>query len=150
MNLANVFTTLVLLSAAASAASAATKASSDAFRNGIIGSGFITNAGSSTSEYKVLLDFKVHGRHRVELKFVERSDHEDRDLTKNEPFETVMVNCTLRKYTTSVWLSAHDDNYGFKQYQNGDAINWKDKSEDAYPNHGDVLPAYLKMVCASI
>lgn len=122
------------------------------FKTGIIGTSFVSNGGSSTYEYKVLTDFKIHGRHEVELKFVERNNYEERDLSKKESEETVMVNCTLRKYTTSLWLASNSNNYGFKQYQNGDAISWDDKSEAAYANYGNgwMLPLYLKMVCDSL
>lgn len=125
---------------------------SDGFKNGIIGTAFVSNGGSSTYEYKVLLDYRVHGRHRVELKFVERSNHTEPPLTASEEAETVMVNCTRRTYTSSDWLKENDNNYGLKQYQNGDAISWDDKSERAYANYGNgwMLPLYLKMVCDSL
>jgi len=124
----------------------------DGFRNGIIGTAFVSNGGSSTYEYKVLLDYRVHGRHRVELKFVERSNYEEPSLDAAEEAETVMVNCTRRTYTTSDWLKGNDNNYGYKQYQNGDAISWEDKSEKAYANYGNgwILPLYLKMICDSL
>lgn len=122
------------------------------FKNGVIGTAFVSNGGSSTYEYKVLLDYRVHGRHRVELKFVERSNHEEPPLAALEVAETVMVNCTRRTYTTSAWLKDNDNNYGHKQYQNGDAISWDDKSERAYANYGNgwMLPLYLKMICDSL
>jgi hypothetical protein len=125
---------------------------SDNFNNGVIGTAFVSNGGSSTYEYKVLIDYRVHGRHRVELKFVERSNHEEPPLADTEEAETVMVNCTRRTYTTTAWLEENDNNYGYKQYQNGDAISWDDKSERAYANYGNgwMLPLYLKMVCDSL
>lgn len=125
---------------------------SDNFKNGIVGTAFVSNGGSSTYEYKVLIDYRVHGRHRVELKFVERSNYKEPTLATTEEAETVMVNCTRRTYTTSVWLKGNDNNYGYKQYQNGDAISWDDKSENAYANYGNgwMLPLYLKMACDSL
>lgn len=122
------------------------------FKNGIIGTGFYSNGGSSTHEYKVLLDYRIHGRHRVELKFVERNNYEEPLLSDIEEAETVMVNCTQRTYTTSEWLKENDNNYGYKQYKNGDAISWDDDSENAYANYGNgwLLPLYLKMVCDSL
>lgn len=126
----------------------------DEFRNGIIGTGFVSNGGSSTYSYKVLIDYRIHGRHLVELKFVERSNDEfdQPELSANEDTETVMVNCTRRMYTHSSWVQDNDNNYGYKQYKNGDAISWDDKSEKAYANYGNgwMLPHYLKMVCESI
>ena len=140
----------LLICLSALAASAATHKQD--FSTGIVGTSFVSNGGSTTYEYKVLTDFRVHGRHRVELKFVERNNYDERDLSKREEEETVMVNCTLRKYTSSIWLKEHPDNYGFKQYQNGDAVSWDDKSESAYANYGNgwMLPIYLKMVCDSL
>lgn len=122
------------------------------FRNGIVGSAFVSNGGSSTYEYKVLLDYRIHGRHRVELKFAERDNYENPPLATSENFDTVMVNCTRRTYTTSIWLKENNNNYGYKQYQNGDAISWDDKSNKAYANYGNgfMLPLYLKMVCDSL
>lgn len=122
------------------------------FSTGIIGTSFVSNGGSSTYEYKVLIDYKTHGRHVIELKFVERSNDEERDLSKDEKSERIMVNCKLRKYTTPDWLSKNDNNYGYKQYANGDAISWSDKSDAAYANYGNgwMLPLYLKMVCDSV
>lgn len=124
----------------------------DGFKNGIIGSAFVSNGGSSTYEYKVLLDYRVHGRHRVELKFVERNNHEEPPLATTENFDTMMVNCTRRTYTTSIWVKENDNNYAHKQYQNGDAISWEDESNKAYANYGNgwMLPLYLKMVCDSL
>jgi hypothetical protein len=125
---------------------------SDNFKNGIIGTGFVSNGGSSTYEYKVLINYRVHGRHRVELKFVERDNYNEPPLSDDEKSETVMVNCTRHTYTTSLWLKDNDNNYGFKQYKNGDAISWEDGSEQAYANYGNgfMLPIYLKMVCDSL
>ena len=122
------------------------------FKNGIVGTGFVSNGGSSTYEYKVLIDYRVHGRHRVELKFVERSNYEESPLSDEEQSETVMVNCTRRTYTTSTWLKDNDNNYGYKQYQNGDVVSWDDKSDKAYANYGNgwLLPIYLKMVCDAL
>lgn len=122
------------------------------FRNGVIGTAFVSNGGTTTHEYKVLTDLRVHGRHRVELKFVERNNYDERDLSKNEKAETVMVNCTKRTYTTSIWLASNSSNIGFKQYQAGNAISWDDKSDNAYAYYGNgwMLPIYLKMVCDSL
>ena len=122
------------------------------FRTGIVGTSFVSNGGSSTYEYKVLIDFRVHGRHTVELKFVERNNYDAPELSKKEAEELVMVNCTKRMYTTSEWLSKNDNNYGYKQYKNGDAVSWDDKSDKAYANYGNgwQLPIYLKMVCDSL
>lgn len=122
------------------------------FSAGIVGTNFVSNGGSSTYEYKVLIDFRVHGRHTVELKFVERNNYEERDLSKKEVEELVMVNCTKRSYTTAAWLLKNENSYGYKQYKNGDAISWGDKSENAYANYGNgwALPVYLKMVCDSL
>lgn len=147
MRLTILLTSFVL---SAFAFSAGAKSLTPEFSTGIIGTSFVANAGSSLHEYKVLIDFKVHGRHRVELKFVERNNYEERDLSKREKEETVMVNCTRRTYTTSIWLASNDNNYGFKQYQNGDAISWDDESDDAYANYDHQLPLYLKMVCNSL
>ena len=124
------------------------------FRNGIIGTGFVTTGGSSDYGYKVLIDYRVHGRHLVELKFVERSKFEDETepLPESEKSETLMVNCTRRTYTASTWLAENNNNYGHKQYKNGDAVSWDDKSDKAYAFYGNgwMLPLYLKMVCESI
>ena len=149
MKLSKLFAALVLSISAFSASAATPNAN---FSTGIIGTSFVSNGGSSTYEYKVLTDFRVHGRHRVELKFVERNNYEERDLAKKEEEETIMVNCTLRTYTTPIWLALNDNNYGYKQYQNGGAVSWDDKSENAYANYGNgwMLPIYLKMVCDSL
>lgn len=127
----------------------------DKFRNGIIGTGFITNSGSSTYNYTVLIDYRIHGRHLVELKFVERSgdDFDQPELSENEHAELVMVNCTQRMYTTGAWTDKkeNDNNYGYKEYKNGIAISWDDKSENAYhSNYSGDLASYFKMVCDSL
>lgn len=95
------------------------------FRNGIIGTGFVTTGGSSDYGYKVLIDYRVQGRHLVELKFVERSKFEDETmpLPESEESETLMVNCKGRTYTSSTWLALNENNYGYKQYKNGDAVS---------------------------
>ncbi|MFZ2269489.1 MAG: hypothetical protein WAV95_18090 [Azonexus sp.] len=122
------------------------------FSTGIIGTSFVSNGGSSTYEYKVLIDFRIHGRHTVELKFVERNNYDERDLAKREHEELVMVHCTKRTYTTSEWLIKNNNNFGYKKYKDGDAISWDDKSEIAYANYGNgwMLPIYFKMVCDSL
>lgn len=151
MNIIKITATIALLAASTSANSITPDGG---FRNGILGTGFVTNGGSSSYEYKVLIDYRVHGRHLVELKFVERSNFEDETepLPENEKSETLMVNCTRRTYTSSIWLQKNDNNYGYKQYKNGDAVSWDDKSEKAYANYGNgwMLPLYLKMVCEAI
>lgn len=125
---------------------------SDNFRNGIVGSGFVSNGGSSTSEYKILIDYRVHGRHRVELKFVERTNYDEQPLAASEDTETLMVNCTGHTYTSSIWLKKNDHNIGQKIYKNGSEVSWNDQSERAYANYGNgwMLPLYLKMVCDSL
>lgn len=141
-----------LMSIVVGAAIAAPQTRKPDFSTGIIGTSFVSNGGSSTHEYKVLIDLRVHGRHTVELKFVERNNYDERDLSKKEDEELVMVNCTKRTYTTSEWLSKNDNNYGYKQYKNGDAVSWDDKSKSAYANYGNgwMLPLYFKMVCDSL
>lgn len=145
-------TNLILAIAAAMPLAANALTPNDNFKNGIIGTGFVSNGGSSSYEYKVLIDYRIHGRHRVELKFAERNNYTETSLSEAEPIETVMVNCKLKTYTTSSWLSTNNNNYGYKQYMNGDAVSWNDKSEKAYANYGNgwMLPAYLKMVCDAL
>ncbi len=151
----NAIKMILIISLLASPILANSTTAQDEFKNGIIGTGFITNSGSSTYSYTVLIDYRIHGRHLVELKFVERSDNEfdQPELSENENTELVMVNCTQRKYTTGAWTDKkeNNNNYGYKQYKNGDAISWDDKSKDAYhSNYGGNLTAYLKMVCNSL
>ncbi|MBK0416989.1 hypothetical protein JD974_21525 [Chromobacterium haemolyticum] len=124
----------------------------DNFRNGIIGTGFVSNGGSTTYEYKVLIDYRIHGRHQIELKFVERNNYSEPPLDTIEETETIMVNCKEHTYTTSLWLKENNNTYGQSQYKNGGSVNWKDNSDNAYANYGNgwILPLYLKMVCNSV
>jgi hypothetical protein len=121
------------------------------FSTGVFGTSFISNSGSSALDYKFLVDYKIQGRHTIELKFAIRDANQDgqRDLHTEEETETVMINCKQKTFTPSYWLKENDNAYGYKQYANGDKFIWNDKV-DGLTNFGSDFPSYLKMICNSL
>jgi len=119
------------------------------YREGTIGTRFISSSGSSMYSYWLLTDLKVIERNNLELKLIHRSSYESEDLSTKDTQELVMVNCKKKTYTTSTWLAANNNNYGFKQYQAGDALKWSDDKEFSlgYPSN---VQKYFGMLCTSV
>ncbi len=121
------------------------------FRSGVLGTSFIFNSGSTALDYKFLIDYKIHGRHTIELKFAIRDANQDgsRNLYENEETETIMINCKLKTFTPSYWLEKNENAHGHRQYSNGSKFKWDDK-EDGQTNYGKYFPSYLGMICDSL
>ncbi len=120
------------------------------FYEGILGTRFIYSAGSSEYSYKMLIDFKVVSRSVIELKLVNASSFRDDSAELSDPMvtETMSVNCKLKTYTSSDWLDRNQNNYGLKQYRNGDATPWA--SKEAREENGNLIAEYLTMICKEI
>jgi hypothetical protein len=122
------------------------------FREGIIGTRFISDSGSSMYSYWLLTDLKVIRPSNIELKLINRSSIESDNLSEKDTQELVMVNCKKKAYTTSKWASANDSNFGYKRYRAGDVMKWTDDSEYALINYGygRNVQEYFDMICKAV